>query len=487
MKRSALLFVAATLFLVSACNGSTPTDTASKVLPHITQPPTTPPPVNPPQCTIKFTSVPEYGSFDDLQGRVVCIEPVQFDKYRIVIYIKVGGGWWIKPDTAHKLTLIRIDGSWTADITTGGIDQNATEIVAFLVPSSYDPPALLGNKELPKELDENAITKEWVERTLPPKPDCPKPSITLTQVPPYGSFDNLVGQVNCVDPTKHRVACFVFVAGWWNKPYWTQKVVLINADGSWSCDIATGGIDELAIKVAAFLVPVEYDPPTLSNAQELPQELYDKAVAHIMVDRPAPPPGVTFTPTDTSSPTSTFTPTATYTSTPTFTPTDTPSPTATQTPTNTLTPTPTFTPTVTHTPTDTPSPTATHTPTDTPTPTPTGTDQCNFVFEFTYVPPKGSISDLQGRVCGVVTAQFNIAVYIQVNGGWWTKPYWTQPTTSINVDGSWTTDITTGGIDETATKIVAYLIPVGVAPPLRSGQPDLPPELAPYPQIVVDR
>jgi hypothetical protein len=484
MKRFTLYVGMVVLLLFSACNGA-----AIEVIDGTPTLITQSPPSPKPQCTIEFTHIPAYGSFEDLEGRVICVGPVQLDKYRIVIYIKVRGGWWIKPDTAHKLTPIQNDGSWKADITTGGVDETATEIIAFLVRADYDPPALLGAKDLPNELEENALAQNKAERTLPPEceGEGENPSITFTHVPTYGSFDNLAGKANCVDPTKHRVACFIFVSGWWNKPYWTQKSVPIDANGNWTCDITTGGIDELAIKVAAFLVPAEYDPPTVSNAQELPQELYDKAVAHIEVDRPAPPPDTTFTPTNTSSPTATFTSTATYTPTPTFTPTDTPSPTVTHTPTNTLTPTPTFTPTVTNTSTDTPSPTATPTPTDTPTPTPTGADQCNFVFEFTYVPPKGSITDLQGRVCGVVTAQFKVAVYIQVNGGWWTKPYWNQPKTDINTDGSWTTDITTGGIDETATKIVAYLIPVGVDPPLRSGQPDLPPELAPYPQIAVDR
>lgn len=478
MKRFTPFAVA--LFLVSACNGSKVESLTTQQ--PLTTPSTTPPPTV--QCVIEFTSIPKYGSFDELQGRVTCAEPIQFDKYGIVVYIKVGGGWWVKPHTYEPLTPIQDDGSWATDITTGGIDETATEIVAFLVPTDYSSPALLGDKELPQELDENSIAKAKVERTLPPSPDC-IPGITLTQVPPYGSFDDLAGRVNCIDPTKHRVACFVFVNGWWNKPTWTQKSVPIDANGNWTCDITTGGIDELAIKVAAFLVPAEYDPPTLANAQELPQDLHDKAVAHIEVDREVSPPSVTFTPTDTPSPTSTFTPTATYTPTPTFTPTNTPSPTVTFTPTNTLTPTPTFTPTVTHTPTDTPSPTVTHTPTDTPTPTPTTLSTC--VFEFTYVPPKGSFDDLQGRASCVDTAQYKVAVYIQVGRGWWTKPYWNQPKTDINADGSWITDITTGGIDETATKIVAYLVPDGVNPPLKYGEQDLPPELAPYPQITVDR
>ena len=141
----------------------------------------------------------------------------------------------------------------------------------------------------------------------------------------------------------------------------------------------------------------------------------------------------------------------------------------------------TVVPPTTQAPPTTPPPTTVVPPT-TPPPTTCSTGS----IEFTSVPPKGSFDDLQGRVNCVDATQYKIAVYIQV-GGWWTKPYWSQPTTSINADGSWTTDITTGGIDETATKIVAYLIPNGINPPLRYGESDLPLELADYPQIMAER
>lgn len=98
-------------------------------------------------------------------------------------------------------------------------------------------------------------------------------------------------------------------------------------------------------------------------------------------------------------------------------------------------------------------------------------------IEFTYVPPIGSFENLQGQVWHVNPSDYKVAVYIFVGKGWWTKPTWASPLTSIQVDGSWVTDITTGGIDQTATKIAACLVPNGYNPPQRSGQPDLPAEL----------
>lgn len=98
-------------------------------------------------------------------------------------------------------------------------------------------------------------------------------------------------------------------------------------------------------------------------------------------------------------------------------------------------------------------------------------------IEFTYVPPYGSYDNLRGQVWHVWPDDYGVAVYIYVNGGWWTKPYWNNPLTSINCDGSWKCDITTGGVDHIATRIIAYLVPCGYDPPLASGQSSLPQEL----------
>ncbi len=97
--------------------------------------------------------------------------------------------------------------------------------------------------------------------------------------------------------------------------------------------------------------------------------------------------------------------------------------------------------------------------------------------ELTAVPPIGSSSDLRGQVWHVAPANYGVAVYIKVLGGWWTKPFWNDPVTSINCDGSWTCDITTGGEDPQATDIAAFLIPLAYTPPTAAGEGVLPVEL----------
>lgn len=97
---------------------------------------------------------------------------------------------------------------------------------------------------------------------------------------------------------------------------------------------------------------------------------------------------------------------------------------------------------------------------------------------FTYVPPIGSHSWLCGAVASYISpSEYDVAVYINVAGGWWTKPYWNSPLTPIGPDRTWCTDITTGGYDDQAGKIAAFLVRKGYTPPPGIGQTDLPDEL----------
>ncbi len=107
---------------------------------------------------------------------------------------------------------------------------------------------------------------------------------------------------------------------------------------------------------------------------------------------------------------------------------------------------------------------------------PTATPCASATLVFDYVPPYGSSDNLQGHVICVTPANYKVAVYINVSG-WWTKPTFAQPLTTIAANGRWTTDITTGGSDPLATDIAAFLVPNGYSPPLMSGGGTLPAEL----------
>jgi len=110
---------------------------------------------------IELTSIPPLGSTANLYGRAWHVLPTD---YKIVVYIYVGYNWWIKPYYASPLTAIANDGSWVCDITTGGSDQNASQIAVYLIPNSYSPPLIGGVATLPAELDTNSVAKVIVTR-----------------------------------------------------------------------------------------------------------------------------------------------------------------------------------------------------------------------------------------------------------------------------------------------------------------------------------
>jgi uncharacterized repeat protein (TIGR01451 family) len=90
-------------------------------------------------------------------------------------------------------------------------------------------------------------------------------------------------------------------------------------------------------------------------------------------------------------------------------------------------------------------------------------------ISFTYVPPYGSSDELEVQVTGVQPASYAVATYIEVSGGWWTKPTFAQPTVTINTDGTVRIPIVTGGSDQLATGIAVFLIPSTVTPPQAQG------------------
>lgn len=119
------------------------------------------------------------------------------------------------------------------------------------------------------------------------KPQSPQNicEIEFIHIPPHGTFDDLRGKVKIIgDPIEYWIAVYIYVdsnscRGWWNKPTHENPVTYLGSDGSFTCDITTGGVDEYAIKITAFLIPVNYNPPLVSGSLFLPQEIYQDALA----------------------------------------------------------------------------------------------------------------------------------------------------------------------------------------------------------------
>lgn len=115
---------------------------------------------------IEFTFVPEWGSSEDIHGRIVNVAPCDFG---VLTFIRVEGNWWVKPYANTPLTTPRTSGTWSVDYTTGGIDEQATQIAVFLVPRDYDPPLVLGRSSIPQEVEEVAVAEAVVDRVRSPR------------------------------------------------------------------------------------------------------------------------------------------------------------------------------------------------------------------------------------------------------------------------------------------------------------------------------
>ncbi|MHB1461082.1 MAG: LamG domain-containing protein [Armatimonadota bacterium] len=116
------------------------------------------------------------------------------------------------------------------------------------------------------------------------------PTIVFDHVPLYGSKENLTGHVTNVIPSEYRVSVFIYTSGWWTKPYFDESIRLvpINPDGAWTCSITTGQGDEMATRIAAYLLPASYMPPISQGFQEIPAEVSQHAVANVQVTRTNP-------------------------------------------------------------------------------------------------------------------------------------------------------------------------------------------------------
>jgi hypothetical protein len=105
-------------------------------------------------------------------------------------------------------------------------------------------------------------------------------SIEFLKVSKYGTSGAVKGRVQCPSPGNYQnynVAVYIYVPdyGWVNKPTWDAPLTHINSKGKWQCKIVTVPTDKLAIKVAAFLLPLGVFPPVLAGTECLPSSLFE--------------------------------------------------------------------------------------------------------------------------------------------------------------------------------------------------------------------
>ena len=114
---------------------------------------------------IQLTSVPAFGSSAPLSGRVTNASPTS---YQIAILAFIEGlGWFSKPYCVPLFTSINSDLTWSASVTTGGVDPTAGSLVVYLVPAGTPYSCVSAGGGLPASLEAAAVAKATVTRTDP--------------------------------------------------------------------------------------------------------------------------------------------------------------------------------------------------------------------------------------------------------------------------------------------------------------------------------
>ncbi|HVP54571.1 MAG TPA: glycoside hydrolase family 16 protein [Candidatus Eisenbacteria bacterium] len=153
------------LFLVSSSSAQ---QTSATLVPNLIRNSGTPMGNNP---ALGFTHIPAWGTWGDpLQGQAYGVNPSDF-QVTVVILIE-GLGWYAKPYCDYSLThayTVPLDsnGHWSASITTGGVDQTAIKIAAYLIPKTYTPPCSYASGGLPSEVDANSVAHVLADRQNP--------------------------------------------------------------------------------------------------------------------------------------------------------------------------------------------------------------------------------------------------------------------------------------------------------------------------------
>ena len=223
---------------------------------------------------IQLLEVPRLGNrVANLKGKVLNVNP---EKYKIAIY-NYYEGWWNKPYKKNPLTPIASDCKWECDITTTEKDYNATKLAVFLVHNQYLPPILMGQNDLPQPIYEDAVANIEIDR---------EPQIEFLYIPHYGSrIKDLKGRVSHIDSNQYRLAIYIYVNGWYIKPYKNSPLTPIHQDGTWNCDITTSKNDFMATKIVVFLISAHYNPPCIDGNKNIPESIYKNALKAIIKER----------------------------------------------------------------------------------------------------------------------------------------------------------------------------------------------------------
>jgi exo-beta-1,3-glucanase (GH17 family) len=105
-------------------------------------------------------------------------------------------------------------------------------------------------------------------------------TINIDFMPPIGSFENIKGHINFLNPFNYKIATYIKVAGsWWIKPTSLNPTVPIQCNGQWEVDYTTGGSGQTTSDIYVCLIPVNYTPPDCNPCSSIPSGILNNALS----------------------------------------------------------------------------------------------------------------------------------------------------------------------------------------------------------------
>jgi hypothetical protein len=113
---------------------------------------------------LEITGIPVYAADGFVTGRVWNVNPTL---YHVALFIQIEGiGWYTKPTFLSPTVPIQSDGSFSADVVTGGVDDRATIYCAMLLPIAVLPPSAAGDPSLPEFANRAEDCEQRFGRTI---------------------------------------------------------------------------------------------------------------------------------------------------------------------------------------------------------------------------------------------------------------------------------------------------------------------------------
>lgn len=116
-----------------------------------------------------IASIPDFGDrvSTTLRGRVTNISPDKYSDFKLAMLVGFEGlGYYSKPFCNPLFTPINSDGSWSANIVTGGVDELASVIVVYLMRAGFQTTCVLGGSNL-LDFEREAAAKIVIHRDNP--------------------------------------------------------------------------------------------------------------------------------------------------------------------------------------------------------------------------------------------------------------------------------------------------------------------------------